>query len=50
VLARLAVVDDRSLGDIIRRLAVAGLRSYNPTAADQIEIARREHRAHTLHL
>lgn len=43
-LARIAVADDRSLGDTIRRLAVNGLRSANPDAAQKIEEMRRHHR------
>jgi hypothetical protein len=50
ILVRLAVVDDRSLGDVIRRLAVAGLKANNPDAADQLEQLRRKHRQQTLSL
>lgn len=48
VFARLAIADDRSLGDEIRRLATAGLRTMNPDAAMKIEDARRQHRQQTL--
>jgi len=48
ILCRLAVADDRSLGDEIRRLAVAGLRVSNPHAAQAMEDARRNHREQSL--
>lgn len=48
ILARIAVADDRSLGDTIRRLAVAGLKTMNPDAAFQIECGRRAHREQIL--
>ncbi len=48
VFARLAVADDRSLGDEIRRLATAGLKAMNPEAAQRIETARQQHREQLL--
>ena len=48
ILARIAVTDDRSLGDTIRRLAVTGLRVHNPEAAERMEKLRREHREQIL--
>ena len=48
ILCRLAIADDRSLGDEIRRLAVAGLRACNPDAARNMEDARRNHREQIL--
>ena len=48
ILAKLAILDDRSLGDFIRRLAVAGLRTCNPDAAGSMESARRAHREQML--
>lgn len=50
IFARIAIAEDRSLGDVIRRFAVAGLRSGNPEAAEQIEQLRREHRQDMLNL
>lgn len=44
VLTKIAVADERSLGDVVRRLAMAGLRVTNPDAAYQMERARRAHR------
>jgi len=43
ILGRLALADDRSLGDFIRRLVITGLRTTNPTAASDMETARRKH-------
>ena len=44
MLGRLAAADDRSLGDYIRRLTMTGLRTVNPTAAMELEQARKIHR------
>jgi hypothetical protein len=41
--ARLAFVDDRSLGEFLRRMALIGLRSHNNDAANQIETIRRQY-------
>jgi hypothetical protein len=43
ILGRLALADDRSLGDFIRRLVITGLRTTNPVAAADMETARRKH-------
>ena len=43
ILGRLALADDRSLGDFMRRLLVTGLRSTNPNAAREMEEARQRH-------
>lgn len=44
VLGRLAALDDRSLGDYIRRLTITGLKVLNPGAALELEQARKLHR------
>jgi hypothetical protein len=41
----IAVSEDRSLGDTIRRLAVDGLRQRNHLEAERVEALRRAHRA-----
>lgn len=46
--AKLAIADERSLGDFIRRVAIAGLRITNPAAAEQIEAVRKLHREQML--
>ena len=48
ILCRLAIADDRSLGDEIRRLAVAGLWVSHPELAQAMQEARRNHREQTL--
>lgn len=48
--ARLAVAEDRSMGDIIRRLAVEGLRTMHPNECEQLISARRTHRQELLNL
>jgi hypothetical protein len=51
VLGKLAAADDRSLGDYMRRLTMAGLRQANPAAAVELEnIRRAHHEQKTLHL
>lgn len=43
ILGQLSMADDRSLSDYLRRLAIVGLRSTNPSAARQMEDARSRH-------
>jgi len=43
ILGRLALAEDRSLGDFIRRTVVIGLRATYPAAASEMEAARRNH-------
>ncbi len=43
ILGRLALSDDRSLGEFIRRMVVTGLRTVNPQSASDMEEARRKH-------
>jgi hypothetical protein len=43
ILGQLAMADDRSLGEFIRRLVVTGLRTTNPGAAVEMELARKRH-------
>ena len=50
IFGRLAVAEDRSLGDVIRRLAVEGLRIHHPTEADTLIEARQHHREEQIHL
>jgi hypothetical protein len=50
VFARIAVAEDRSLGDILRRLAVEGLRTMHPAECEQLLTARRSHRQELLNL
>lgn len=50
IFARIAIAEDRSLGDVLRRFAVAGLRAGNPEAAEQIDELRRLHRQEMLNL
>lgn len=42
ILGRLAMKDDRSLGDFIRRQLMMGLRMSNPDAALEMEMARKK--------
>jgi len=42
ILGRLAVADDRSLGEFIRRMVIVGLRTSNPSAATELETIRRK--------
>jgi hypothetical protein len=50
VFGRLAVAEDRSLGEIVRRLAVEGLRTMHPAECEQLLNARRSHRQELLNL
>lgn len=50
VFGRLAVVEDRSLGDLVRRLAVEGLRASHPEQHAKLIEARRSHRQELLTL
>ena len=43
ILGRLAMDDDRSLGDFIRRQVITGLRVTNPQAARELENVRFAH-------
>lgn len=43
ILGRLALAEDRSLGDFIRRQVISGLRSTYPSAALEMEAARKKH-------
>jgi len=43
ILGKLALADDRSLSDFMRRMVVVGLRSYSPASASGMEEARRLH-------
>ncbi|MGA2751624.1 MAG: hypothetical protein ABSG59_22895 [Verrucomicrobiota bacterium] len=43
ILGRLALADDRSLGEYVRRLILTGLRFSNPSAAAEMERARAVH-------
>lgn len=47
---RLAVAEDRSMGEIIRRYAVLGLQAVYPQVASELVTARQEHRQTLLHL
>ncbi len=44
LLARLAVKEDRSLGDFIRRMAVVGMREKYPDTAEMLDEARKKRR------
>jgi hypothetical protein len=48
VLGRLALAEDRSLGDHIRRMVTIGLRVTNPAAAIEFEAARSRHNSQPL--
>jgi hypothetical protein len=43
ILGRLALAEDRSLGDFVRRQVISGLRSTYPAAAAEMESARKKH-------
>ncbi len=45
VLGELSVVEDVSMGNMLRRLAMDGLRTRRPDLAAEMENARRERRA-----
>jgi len=49
VFGHLACTEDRSLGDMIRRLAVDGLRQRSQEQAERMEALRRAHRAEMIH-
>lgn len=44
LLARIACQEDRSLGDLIRRMAVVGLRTKYPETAQMLDEARKRRR------